>query len=118
MPTKTPSTPTKTPNMRTKTPSTPTKAPNTPPTTTPSMVTKTTSVPSQSKLRQPEHQVRQQKHQKCHPTIIITELSHKNTNLRCFVARKFLSQIYALFWRTIFKGLKIRWRTKKDKYEV
>ena len=25
---------------------------------------------------------------------------------------------YALFWRTIFKGLKMRWRTKKDKYEV
>ena len=90
-------------------------------------------------VRQPKHQVhlpkhqvrnqntkyavsikrlRQTKHQKCHPTIIIIGLSYENTNLRCFVARPFLSRIYALFWRTIFKGLKMRWRTKMDKYEV
>merc|ERR1711891_12676 len=42
----------------------------------------------------------------------------KNTDLRCFVARQFLSRIYALFWCTIFKGLKMRWCTKKDKYKV
>ena len=42
----------------------------------------------------------------------------KNTDLRCFVARQFLPRIYALFWWTIFKGLKMRWCTKKDKYKV
>ena len=42
----------------------------------------------------------------------------KNTDLRCLVAGQFLSHFYALFWCTIFKGLKMRWCTKKDKYEV
>ena len=38
-------------------------------------------------------------------------------NLRCFVARKFLSQIFALFWRTFYRP-KIWWCTKNDKYQV
>ena len=64
------------------------------------------------KIRQPTHQVHQAKHQVHHSILL------KNTNLRCLVARQFLSQIYALFWCTIFKGLKMRWCTKKDKYKV
>ena len=35
----------------------------------------------------------------------------------CFVARQFLSQIYAVFG-LLFTALKMRWHTKTDKYEV
>ena len=36
---------------------------------------------------------------------------------RCFVARRVLSWIYALFG-VLFPGLNMRWRTKNDKYQV
>ena len=81
----------KTTNTSTKRPSTPAKTPKKTPSTpikTPNTPTKTPSTPV------------------------------KNTDLRCLVAGQFLSRIYALFWCTIFKGLKMRWCTKKDKYEV
>ena len=34
------------------------------------------------------------------------EFAFQNIDLRCFVARQFLSQIYALFWRTFFRPKK------------
>ena len=36
---------------------------------------------------------------------------------RCFVARRVLSWIYALFG-VLFPGLNMRWRTKNDRYQV
>ena len=49
----------------------------------------------------------------------LKEYAKQNNNkIRCFIARQLLSQIYALFWCTISKGLNMRWCTKKDKYEV
>ena len=43
--------------------------------------------------------------------------STPNINVRCFVAMRFLSQIYALFWHTIYRP-KCAVAYKKDKYEV
>merc|ERR1712077_86528 len=105
MPTKIPSTPIKTTSTPIKTTNMPTKRPSTPaktPTKTPSTPIKTTSTP----IKTPNAPTK------------TPSTSTKNTDLRCFVARQFLSRIYALFWCTIFKGLKMRWCTKKDKYKV
>ena len=38
-------------------------------------------------------------------------------NLRCFVSRQYLLQIYTLFGK-LFAGQKVWWHTKKDKYQV
>ena len=84
-------------------------------------------------VRQTKYMVRQTKHQVCN---LNQKSTPKNTNLpetdkicnirfkvcqnidlRCFDARQFFSQIYALFG-VPFTGLKIWWRTKNDKYEV
>ena len=64
-------------------------------------------------VRKTKHQVRQPKHQICQTK----QVHQPNHQVRCFVARRFLLQIYALFWRT-FTGLKIWWRTKNDNYQV
>ena len=43
--------------------------------------------------------------------------STANIDLRCFVAMQFLSQIYTLFWRTIYRS-KSAVAYKNDKYQV
>ena len=57
----------------------------------------------------------------CTPTKISSTTtkipSTPTKKLRCFVARQFSLQIYALFG-VLFQAQKIWWRTKKDKYEV
>ena len=95
MPTKRTYTPTKTPSTPTRTPSTPIKTPSTHiktqsmPTKTPSTPTKTQSTQSQSKVNVLE---------------IKMWILLPNIDLRCFVIRQFLSQIYPLFGR-LFTGL-------------
>ena len=80
-------------------------------------------------VRQPKYQVRQAKHKVCKPKYQVCQTKHQvhqvcnliknkcefayqNIDLRCFVTR-----IYALFGIP-FTGLKIRWRTKNDNYQV
>ena len=77
-----------------KTPSRPTQR---------NMPTKTPSTPSQSK---------EYANQVCHPIS-----KFQNVDLRWFVPKQILSQIYALFLHT-FLGLKICFRAKNDKYNV
>ena len=69
-------------------------------------------------VRQTKHQVRQTKHQVRQPKYQVRQTKHQvrdfnqkstpkktNTDIRCFVAMLFLSQIYALFG-VPFTGLK------------
>ena len=71
-----------------------------------SRVTITPSQCRRHQVRQPKQQVRQPK-QQVRPILIYTVLSQGN----------FLLQIYALFWRIIYRP-KMRWCTKNDKYVV
>ena len=56
-------------------------------------------------VHQPKHQVRQPKHQ---VRQLNTKYAKQNTKywFTLFVVRQFLSQIYALFWRTFYRPKK------------
>ena len=77
-------------------------------------VTKTTSQCHRHQLRQQIYNVRQTNHQTPGtpnktpgtPNKTKCEFAFQNIDLHCFVARQFLSQIYALFWRTFYRSKK------------
>merc|ERR1711944_254653 len=72
------------------------------PTKIPSRQTKRFSMINKTLIMPRKKQVCQQntKYDNQNPKYANQNTKYANQNLRCFVARQFLSQIYALFWRT------------------